>query len=328
MFLWRPLVAWSDRFKFEQSGSGDVPKSVVLEWIQGSAWIEWVIAHTFEPSGRWLNRVLSPPRPALIRYADEAEPSRSWLQKNWKGLIAMSLVTVIVAWGAIASVRELTGLSGKDWGTIGMGAGATFLRTLAALILAAAWTIPVGVAIGTNPKWSHRAQPIIQIIASVPATAVFPLLLAVLLGIPGGLNVAAILLMLLGTQWYVLFNVVAGAMAIPSDLREAAVNYQVTGWRRWKTLILPAIFPYLVTGMITATGGAWNASIVSEFVTIPPDQTRSTLGLGALITESANSGNFPLLLASTLVMAGIVITGNRLVWRRLYGLAATRYRLD
>jgi NitT/TauT family transport system permease protein len=327
LFLWRPLVAWSDRFKFEQSGGSDVPGSVVLEWIQGSAWIEWIQNRTLSPLGDWLNRVLSPPRTAQIPFADDPD-TRSWLQKNWKGLLATAVVTVIVAWGAIASVQELAGLSRRDWGTIGLGAGATFLRTLAALILAAAWTIPVGVAIGLNPKWSHRAQPIIQIIASVPATAVFPLVLAVLLGIPGGLNVAAVLLMLLGTQWYVLFNVVAGAMAIPSDLREAAVNYQVTGWRRWKTLILPAIFPYLVTGMITATGGAWNASIVSEFVTIPPDQTRSTIGLGALITEAANSGNFPLLLAGTLVMAGIVITGNRLVWRRLYGLAATRYRLD
>jgi NitT/TauT family transport system permease protein len=327
-FLWRPLVAWSDRFKFEQSGAGDVPPSKVLEWIQGSALIDWIQKRTAEPIGQWLNRTLSPPRLARIPFADDPEPTGNWLEKNWKGLIATIIVSVIVGWGAIASVQELAGLPAKDWGTIGMGAGATFLRTLAALILAAAWTIPVGVAIGLNPKWSHRAQPIIQIIASVPATAVFPLVLAVLLGIPGGLNVAAVLLMLLGTQWYVLFNVVAGAMAIPSDLREAAVNYQVTGWRRWKTLILPAIFPYLVTGMITATGGAWNASIVSEFVTIPPDKTKSTLGLGALITEAANSGNFPLLLAGTLVMAGIVITGNRLVWRRLYGLAATRYRLD
>jgi NitT/TauT family transport system permease protein len=327
IFLWRPLVAWSDRFKFEQSGAGDVPQSRVMEWIQGSAWIEWLKARTFAPVGRWLNRKLAPPRLLQLRYADDPEPPRSWLQKHGKGILAAVIIGVLIVWGAIASIQELTGISPHDWGTIGLGAGATFLRTLAALILAAAWTIPVGVAIGLNPKWSHRAQPIIQIIASVPATAVFPLLLAVLLGIPGGLNVAAVLLMLLGTQWYVLFNVVAGAMAIPSDLREAAVNYQVTGWRRWKTLILPAIFPYLVTGMITATGGAWNASIVSEFVTVG-DATRSTIGLGALITDAANKGNFPLLLGSTLVMAGIVITGNRLVWRRLYGLAATRFRLD
>jgi NitT/TauT family transport system permease protein len=328
IFLWRPLVAWSDRFKFEQSGAGDVPPSRVLEWIQGSTWIEWLKEHSFAPLGRWLNRTLSPPRPVQLRFEDDPVRPQSWLGKNWKGLVAMVVVSVLIAWGALASIQELAGLSANAWGQIGLGAGATFLRTLAALILAAAWTIPVGVAIGLNPKWSHRAQPIIQIIASVPATAVFPLLLAVLLGLPGGLNVAAILLMLLGTQWYVLFNVVAGAMAIPSDLKEAAINYQVSGWRRWKTLILPAIFPYLVTGMITATGGAWNASIVSEFVTLPPDQTRSTIGLGAMITDAANKGNFPLLLASTLVMAGIVITGNRLVWRRLYGLAATRYRLD
>jgi NitT/TauT family transport system permease protein len=328
VFLWRPLVAWSDRFKFEQSGAGNVPRSMVLEWVQGSAWIEWLKARFLAPIGIWLNRTLAPPKPMQIRFADEPVRPQNWLQRNWKGLVAAIVVGGLVATGATASVAELAGLAPGEWGTIGLGAGATFLRTLAALILAAAWTIPVGVAIGLNPKWSHRAQPIIQVIASVPATAVFPLLLAVLLGIPGGLNVASVLLMLLGTQWYVLFNVVAGAMAIPSDLREAAVNYHVTGWRRWKTLILPAIFPYLVTGMITATGGAWNASIVSEFVTLPGDQTKSTIGLGALITDAANKGNFPLLLASTLVMAGIVITGNRLVWRRLYGLAATRYRLD
>ncbi len=237
------------------------------------------------------------------------------------------IVCGLVLWGAIAAVQELAALPAQDWRSVALGAGATFLRTLTALVLAAAWTIPAGVAIGLNPKLARRAQPIIQVIASVPATAVFPILLAILIGLPGGLNVAAILLMLLGTQWYVLFNVVAGAMAIPSDLREAAITYRVTGWRRWKTLILPAIFPYLVTGMITATGGAWNTSIVSELVTVQ-HRTVSTVGLGAIITDSADKGNFPMLLAGTLVMAGIVITGNRLVWRRLYALAATRYRLD
>jgi NitT/TauT family transport system permease protein len=161
----------------------------------------------------------------------------------------------------------------------------------------------------------------------VPATAVFPLLLVVLLAAPGGLNVASVLLMLLGTQWYVLFNVIAGAMAVPSDLREAAQVYQVTGWRRWRTLILPAIFPYLVTGMITATGGAWNASVVSEYITFRGHKVM-TVGLGALIADASDRGDFPLLLAGTLVMAAIVITGNRLLWRRLYALAEARYRLD
>jgi NitT/TauT family transport system permease protein len=156
---------------------------------------------------------------------------------------------------------------------------------------------------------------------------VFPVLLLALITLPGGLNIAAVALMLLGTQWYVLFNVIAGAMAIPSDLKEAAVNYRVTRWRRWRTLVLPAIFPYLVTGMITATGGAWNASIVSEYVTFAGKKV-STVGLGALIASAADSGNFALLFAGTLVMSGIVIIANRLVWRRLYALAESRYRLE
>jgi NitT/TauT family transport system permease protein len=232
-----------------------------------------------------------------------------------------------VLWGVAATIQELAGLPPGQWGHVWLSAGATLTRTVIALAIAAAWTIPVGVAIGFNPKWSYRAQPLVQVAASVPANTVFPILFVVLLAIPGGLNIASVLLMLLGTQWYVLFNVIAGAMAIPSDLREAAVVYQVTGWRRWRTLILPGIFPYLVTGMITATGGAWNASIVSEYVSYKGHKVM-TLGLGALIADSADRGDFPLLLAGTLVMAAIVITGNRLVWRRLYTLAEARFRLD
>ena len=178
-----------------------------------------------------------------------------------------------------------------------------------------------------NPRWAQRAQPLVQMAASIPATAIFPALLLVLLSLPGGLNLAAVGLMLLGTQWYVLFNVIAGAMAIPGDLREAGIIYHVRGLRRWRTLILPAIFPFLVTGMITATGGAWNATIVSEYVTFN-NHTVSTVGLGALIARSAAEGNYALLLASTLTMAAVVVTINRLLWHRLYGLAEQRFHLD
>jgi NitT/TauT family transport system permease protein len=163
--------------------------------------------------------------------------------------------------------------------------------------------------------------------ASIPATALFPALLLVLLGLPGGLNLAAVGLMLLGTQWYVLFNVIAGAMAIPSDLREAGLVYRLSGWRRWRYLILPAIFPFLVTGLITATGGAWNATIVSEYVTFN-GHTVSALGLGALIARGAADGNYALLLASTITMAAVVVTVNRLLWRRLYRVAELRFHLD
>jgi NitT/TauT family transport system permease protein len=148
-----------------------------------------------------------------------------------------------------------------------------------------------------------------------------------LIRIGGGLGVGSIALMLMGTQWYILFNVIAGAMAIPSDLKEAADIYRFTRWQRWTRLILPGIFPYLVTGMITASGGAWNASIVSEYFHIG-DRTLQTLGLGAQISAASDSGNISLLLLATVLMASIVVTMNRLVWRRLYRLAETRYKLE
>lgn len=320
--LWRPLVAWSDRFKLEQSG-GDAPQSRLLNALSGSAMLEWVSTRVTRPLTRTLDRKLGSSPVAAPR----ARTPRSELWNRLARWLPMLLVIALVVWGSIAAVGALAGLTGRDWRFVLVSAGATFLRTTIALALAAAWTIPVGVAIGMNPRWARRAQPLVQITASVPATAVFPILLLALLALPGGLNFAAVALMLLGTQWYVLFNVIAGAMAIPSDLREVASTYRVTGWRRWKTLILPAIFPYLVTGMITATGGAWNASIVSEYVTFA-GRKESTIGLGSLIAQAAERSDFRLLLAGTLVMSAIVISCNRLVWRRLYTLAETRYRLD
>ena len=212
------------------------------------------------------------------------------------------------------------------WASLLLAAAATWLRTLAALLIGSIWTIPVGVAIGLSPRWSRTLQPVVQVIASIPATAFFPALLPLLVALPGGLSGAAIVLMLLGTQWYILFNVIAGAMAIPNDLKEATVIYHVMNWRRWRTLILPAVFPYLVTGMLTASGGAWNASIVSEFVQFN-NQTVSTVGLGASIAAAANAGNFPDLLAGTLLMAAVVVLINRLLWKRLYSLAERRYTL-
>jgi NitT/TauT family transport system permease protein len=214
-----------------------------------------------------------------------------------------------------------------DWTAIPPAAGATLLRTFAALAVGILWTVPLGVRVGLNPRWARRAQPLVQMAASIPATALFPVLLLVFLRLPGGLNVAAVALMLLGTQWYLLFNVIAGAQAIPSDLREAAAIYQISGWRRWRTLLLPAIFPYLITGLITATGGAWNASIVSEYVTFG-NQTYQTLGLGALIADAANNASFARLAAGTIAMAALVLSINRLLWRRLYATAEQRYHLE
>lgn len=325
--LWRPLIAWSDRFKVEQSGGLEAPRSALLGALQDSAAVKWIARRIFWPVHRMLDRALSPPPTLPGAMPVPTTKPRTSLTTRVLSVGAGLAALALVGWGALAAARLLVSLTLGDWRLIGTSAAATFLRTTIALVLAALWTIPVGVAIGSNPRWARRLQPLVQITASVPATAVFPVLLLALITLPGGLNIAAVALMLLGTQWYVLFNVIAGAMAIPSDLKEAAVNYRVTRWRRWKTLVLPAIFPYLVTGMITATGGAWNASIVSEYVTFAGKKV-STVGLGSLIASAADSGNFPLLFAGTLVMSGIVIVANRLVWRRLYALAESRYRLE
>ncbi len=323
--FWRPLVTWSDRFKFEQSGASETVTSPITELLAGSAVVEWARRRVWLPAWRSLDRALGGPGERRARFVVPAPYRRGGRRLAIAALVAALLGVVIL--GASAAIHELAGLPADQWRHVWVSAAATFARTLVALAIAAAWTIPAGVAIGFNPRWSARAQPLVQIAASIPPNTVFPILVLVLLAVPGGLSIASVLLMLLGTQWYVLFNVIAGAMAIPSDLREAAVVYQIKGWRRWRTLILPAIFPYLVTGMITATGGAWNASVVSEFVTFR-GHNFMTVGLGALIADALFRGDFRLLLAGTLVMAAIVITGNRLVWRRLYSLAEARYRLD
>ncbi|HTC25422.1 MAG TPA: ABC transporter permease subunit [Gemmatimonadales bacterium] len=321
--IWRPLMAWSDRFKVEQSTSGETFTSPVLEILRGSE----MLAQARRAAGPALRRLDAWLTLVTDRSARRPFDPKRAARRRVLGIAVASAALVGTIWGLAAAVHALAGLNSADWDILIRSAAATFTRTAIALLIAVAWTVPVGVAIGMNPRWAQRAAPIVQTIASVPATAVFPVLLLVLLQLPGGLNVAAVALMLLGTQWYVLFNVIAGASAIPSDLREAARTFRLSGFQRWRTLILPAIFPYLVTGMLTATGGAWNASIVSEYVSFG-GRKMSTTGLGAVIAEAADNGNGRLLLAGTLVMALVVIATNRLLWRRLYRLAESRFRLE
>jgi len=183
------------------------------------------------------------------------------------------------------------------------------------------------VAIGTNRRLAALVQPVVQVVASVPATALFPVLLLALLRLPGGLNLSAVLLMLLGTQWYVLFNVIAGASALPQDLMYTTDVLRLSCWQCWRTLFLPALFPYLVTGMITASGGAWNASIVAEHVQFG-GETHATSGVGALIARATSEGNYALLLAGTLVLILTVVTINRTFWRWLYRVAEERFSME
>jgi NitT/TauT family transport system permease protein len=248
----------------------------------------------------------------------------------WKIWLARGigvLLLLLVGYGVVRVAMMLSGQQKAELQEAGVGLGATFLRVNLALAIGALWTIPAGVAIGFSPRLARIAQPLAQIAASVPATALFPVVLLLLIRVGGGLGVGSIVLLLLGTQWYILFNVIAGAIAIPTDLKECCSVFHMQGIERWKKLILPGIFPYLITGLVTASGGAWNASIIAEYFHFK-GHIYTTTGLGATISQATDSGNSTLLLAATMMMAAAVVTINRLLWRRLYGLAETRFRLE
>jgi NitT/TauT family transport system permease protein len=318
--VWRPVIAWTEKFKVEQVESTDTPHSWVLNLIQHSQALSRIRKKTLEPLGERLTLHFAH-KPAQ-ESSETPAPWRSWLLR---GLAVAALAAT--GYGVVRVAIILSGLQGAEVREAGIGLGATFLRVNVALLIGALWTIPAGVAIGFNPKLAHIAQPLAQIAASVPATALFPVVLLLLIQVGGGLGLGSIVLLLLGTQWYILFNVIAGAMAIPTDLKECCSVFKLTGLERWKKLILPGIFPYLVTGLVTASGGAWNASIIAEYFHFK-GHIYTTTGLGATISQATDSGDFDLLLAATMMMGAAVVTVNRLVWRRLYALGETRFRLE
>lgn len=320
--VWQPLLAWAEHFKLSQVTEDNPTVSWFLNSLRRSGIARFFTRQVLLRLERWLDKVLNrPPRNMPNLEADETK-KHSLLD----GLIFIS-VMLGIGYGFIQAIGLLLTLPPSAWAEIAIGALATFLRVTIAVTIALAWTIPIGVLIGTNPRAASFLQPLVQIAASVPATALFPVLLLGLLNLPAGANIAAILLMLLGTQWYLLFNVIAGASAIPQDLQFTSDLLQLKGWKRWRILILPALFPYIITGLITASGGAWNASIVAEFTEFGGTISR-VVGLGAEITAATAEGDYALLLASTLTMILMVVTINRLVWRRLYRVAEYRFRMD
>jgi NitT/TauT family transport system permease protein len=324
--VWRPVIAWSDKFKFEQVESKARIKSPMLHLVQNSSVLRSIGRVTTAPLSEKLYRRYAHERQQQIAQSasGEGEPG---VRSTWLRVAISVLLVVLVGYAAFHALGLLRQVEFAQFKQIMKGAAATFLRVNVSLLLAAAWTIPAGVAIGFHPRLARIAQPIAQIAASVPATALFPVLLLALIRMGGGMGIGSIALMLLGTQWYILFNVIAGAMAIPSDLREVATLFRFTTTQRWKTVILPGIFPFLVTGLVTASGGAWNASIIAEYFRLK-NQTLQTVGLGAQISAATDKGEFQILLLATMVMALMVVTINRLVWRPLYRLAGTRYKLE
>ncbi|MDR7414847.1 MAG: ABC transporter permease subunit [Armatimonadota bacterium] len=319
--VWRPLVAWSQKFKLELTEDLLPPRSWFLDLLRHSTVVRWVHARLWVLLTGALDRSMR--FPGESQTVLSRSPSR---RRSLPRTIAGVLIVGLAAGGAVLLTQLIARVPSVQWQNIALGAGATTLRVAIALLLAGAWAIPVGVTVGLRPRVARVVQPLAQMAASVPATALFPVVLLLLLRLGGGLEVASVALMLLGTQWYILFNVIAGTMALPRDLLEAAQVLRLRGWLWWRKVLLPALFPYLVTGGLSAQGGAWNASIVSEFITFG-GRTLRTTGLGALIASAATQGDMPLLAASTVAMAAVVVGLNRLVWRRLAHLAETRYHV-
>jgi len=315
--FWRPLVVWAEKFKVEESAAADLPTSAVLDVLRRShlvPWFEARLARLDESVDRLLRRWLERPRserPAR-RTWDLALTALLWTAIGLLMLRGVSFVVMAVTWQEAIRVLGLGGL--------------TLLRVVVVVALAALVWTPIGTWIGMNPRVARFAQPVVQVLASFPANFLFPLLTIVFLRFGLSLQWGGALLMALGAQWYILFNTIAGAMAIPNDLREMAQDLGVRGASRWRALILPAIFPAWVTGALTAAGGAWNASIVAEVVTWG-DTTLKATGLGAYITAATTAGDWPRIVLGVAAMSAYVVTLNRLVWSRLERLAAARYSL-
>lgn len=319
--VWRPLLAWSERFKVEMIESDRQTASWFYDVISRARLVEWLSTKVIQPLVERIDQNLL--RKSSVRSNKTDRPAKTgWL--GWAFMIAIGLG---VAYFILNAAVTLLQIPGNEWQQLFLGLLATLGRVVIALTIALLWTIPFGVLIGTNQRLATIFQPIIQVLASIPATGLFPIILLLLVDYKNGLNLAAIFLMLLGTQWYLLFNIIAGASAIPQDLKNTTRMLNLRGFQRWRTLILPAIFPYLITGAITASGGAWNASIVAEYHQFG-GKTLSTVGVGALISQATASGNYSLLLAATISMIVTVVVLNRLIWRRLYKLAEEKYRLE
>jgi NitT/TauT family transport system permease protein len=322
--IWRPVIAWADKFKFEQVETAKTTPSPLASLLGRASIVIRLFRLVVRPVLDWItvNVAVSARRAVATFHV----PKRRGVRGSLLILFAV-LILVGLGFAIFHAAQELSDLKRADYFDLLRSAGFTFLRVNAALLIGALWSVPAGVAIGFNPRLARIAQPLAQIAASIPATALFPVILLFLIKFHGGLELAAMLVMLLGTQWYILFNVIAGAMAIPTDLKEASSIFRFDSWDRWRYLILPGIFPYLVTGLVTASGNAWNASIIAEYFHFQ-GRIVSTVGLGSAISRASDAGRFDVLLASTLIMASVVVLINRLVWRRMYRLASTRFKLE
>jgi NitT/TauT family transport system permease protein len=326
--VWRPLLVWADKFKIELTESAHPPTSWFYDLLRRAYIFDWIGEHVLVPLGA----LYSDLQLKILAQKDEEHLKSNKVGRYVWGAIGMLLLLglllevisgVIAGFNAVyqhVSLNDILRIFGLGF--------LTLLRVLAVTILATLIWTPIGVWIGSKPRAAQVAQPLAQIFASFPVNMTFPLVVGLFIRFNIDMNWGCIFLIAMGTQWYILFNVIAGAMAIPNDLKEAAKNFGLRGWPLWRTLILPAIFPFWITGACTAAGGAWNATIVAE-VANWGDRHLAATGLGAFISEvSQKEGGTPLLICGTAVMAIFVVVINKLIWRRLYSYAEHRFHLD
>jgi NitT/TauT family transport system permease protein len=325
--FWRPLVAWSEKFRLEMSTGGEVSRSWMLNLIRASKIPRQVSRFT-----RRLTNAVGKMMPKIhvtpgALHVPERFKRRATRRKFNEDLIYGILIGTVVIAGLIKGFQFIDKEVPAHEVLVCIYLGSiTLARVLCIVLLATLVWTPIGVWIGFNPRLARGAQPIVLFLASFPANLIFPVITILFLKFDVSLNWGSILLMALGTQWYILFNTIAGGMSVPTDLREMARNMGVKGWQLWRKLIIPAIFPAWVTGAITASGGAWNASIVAEVVKWG-NKTLIASGLGAYIYQYSNPRDVPRIVLGVTVMSFFVVGINRLFWRRLYALAEARYRL-
>jgi NitT/TauT family transport system permease protein len=316
--LFRPLVAWADRFRFEQEPGVVAPESWVFDVLRRSR----IVERLTEPFAALWQLSMRPRHPDKARVVDPAKRhGRRWAFQL--GLIALALAAVAL-WQILHFVVE--GIALRDVGTAVLLGFATLLRVVVLIAIASIIWVPIGVWVGTRPRVANLVQPVAQFLAAFPANLLFPIVVSVIVAWKLSPNIWLSPLMILGTQWYILFNVIAGASAIPAELRSAAVNLRVRGWLWWRRVGLPAVFPYYVTGAITASGGSWNASIVAE-VASWGDEHLQAYGLGAYIAQQTDAGDFHRIVLGIVVMSMFVVVINRLFWRPLYHYAERKFRL-
>jgi len=327
--LWRPLVVWAQKYRLDDSAGAPEEQSWILDVLRRS--VLWRL----RPPVRWrplrsARKATVPLRRGIRRAGRLLRPRRAAVLAGWLGRVAiiaaLGALAIGAAFGLYRVGRLLTGLPRADWGTLAGAAGLTFLRVMSAVALSTLWALPVGIWVGKSPRVARTLAPVIQLLASFPAPMLFPIVVLLLDGLGVPLGVGAVALMVLSAQWYILFNVISAVEAVPSQLAEATRAFRLPPWQSWRKLYLPVAFPALVTGWITAAGGAWNAAIVAEYVH-HGSAVRTTTGLGSLISLATERANFPLLAGGVLVMSGVVVGWNRAVWRPLARLAQTRFGL-